>query len=596
MAENYKDWQKALSTFLESAEKELQDIRRSKAELQRMKRDMVESFARGQYIRDDARIVISAPEIIIGNVDKDGILNPGQSSRVIIRANSISEEGVGNDCATSGTIVHKAAQIRNVCVDPGIDGLEEVVGPVSEFTVLAQGVALRSESTEGAFATGAGAAPGSISFHADNSVDIVAAVPCENLVQTIEDTVKEKKATAATLKSAVTAKKKATDTLIGQLEEIVNSKTDNYDTDDHVRANYIDLYDLSNAITDLSNTLNASLNDCVSSLASLAELNRQVKCLEAKKKKIDGYKSDYKTKSTGAYVSIRAEHTTIFSVDGDSNLRDNAGAGLSVQAHDVRIQAGDGQGGTMADSTFSVGVQDIALNTSSPKVEKETADFPAAGSVHITSKDIRMEAVDYEYKDKKVSEKALTAEGTISLRAETVTVGSNDTEGKAAGSFSVNSKAITLKAVDVDKESRADQSLAKDSTMLLLADKMYLGSKNKDNQSSALQISSDKVGVFAKTTAEIQQNDGKAALQLDGGNAAIGGSKTAIYGETEMGGKATFKGDVTMPKATIDNLEAKTSFKSPHISDGIAIPGAPSSSSLSTKLKEEEVKEEGGSK
>ncbi len=596
MAENYKDWQKALSTFLESAEKELQDIRRSKAELQRMKREMVESFARGQYLRDEARLVISAPEIIIGNVDKDGTLKTGQPSRVIIRANSISEEGVGNDYAASGTIVHKASQIRNVCVDPGIDGLEEVVGPVSEYTVQAQGIALRSENTEGAFATGAGAAPGSITLRADNSVGIEAAVPCENLAKAIEDTVKEKKAAAATLKSAVTAKKKATDTLIGQLEEIVNSKTDYYDTDDHVRANYIDLHDLQCTIDDLSNTLNSSLSDCVASLATLAELNRQVKCLEAKKKKIDGYKSDYKTKSTGAHVSIRAEHTVISSVDGDSNLRDNAGAGLSVQAHDVRFQARDVKGATMDGSTFSVGVQDIVLDTSNPKIGKDTADMPAVGSVHITSKDIRLEAVDYEYKDKKVSEKALTKEGTIALRAETMTVGSNDTEGKASGSFSVNSKAITLKAVDVDKESRADQSLAKDSTMLLLADKMYLGSKNKDNQSSALQLSSDKVGVFAKTTAEIQQNDGKAALQLDGGNAALAGSKTALYGETEIGGKATFKGDVTMPKATVDNLEAKTSFKSPHISDGIPIPAAPASASLSTKLKEEEVKDAGGSK
>ncbi len=593
MAENYKDWQAALSSFMESVEKELQDIRQSKAELQRMKREMVDLFSRGQYIRDDARLVISAPEIIIGNVDKDGTLKVGETSRVIIRANNISEEGVGA-YGLSGTIVHKASQIRNVCADPGIDGREEVVSPLSTFSVQAQGIALRSEDTEGTFASTPVAGSGGISLRADSNVRIEAAVPCEQLAQAIDTSVKEKKAAAATLKTAVAEKKKSTDALIEKLQTALNTNPEYYDTDEHVRTNYIDLYEMQTSIDSLSKTLNASLNDCVESLASLAELNRQVKCLEAKKKKIDGYKADYKTKSTGAYVSICAEHTSIQSVDGDGNLRDNAGAGLSVQAHDVRIQASDGKGGTMADSTFAVAAQDIALNTSSPKIDGETADIPAAGSVRIASKDIRMEAVDYEYKDKKVSEKALTAEGTIALRAETVTVGSNDTEGKAAGSFSVNSKVITLKAIDVDKESRADQSLAKDSTMLLLADKMYLGSKNKDNQSSALQISSDKVGVFAKTTAEIQQNDGKAALQLDGGNAAIGGSKTAVYGETEMGGKATFKGDVTIPKATIDNLEAKTSFKSPHISDGIAIPGAPSSSSLSTKLKEEEVKDEGG--
>ena len=52
------------------------------------------------------------------------------------------------------------------------------------------------------------------------------------------------------------------------------------------------------------------------------------------------------------------------------------------------------------------------------------------------------------------------------------------------------------------------------------------------------------------------------------------------------------KDEIKAPKATIDNLEAKTSFKSQNISDGIAVPGAPASGSLSAKLKTEDAPKE----
>jgi hypothetical protein len=88
------------------------------------------------------------------------------------------------------------------------------------------------------------------------------------------------------------------------------------------------------------------------------------------------------------------------------------------------------------------------------------------------------------------------------------------------------------------------------------------------------------VGLFADKTLEAQQADGKAVLQLSGGNAALAGSKTEIYGDTEV------KSELKAPKATVDNLEAKTSFKSKNISDGIAVPGA--SATLTTKLQPED--------
>ena len=70
---------------------------------------------------------------------------------------------------------------------------------------------------------------------------------------------------------------------------------------------------------------------------------------------------------------------------------------------------------------------------------------------------------------------------------------------------------------------------------------------------------------------------------------ALSGSKAEFYGDNTINGKSDFKADVTMKKATADNIEAKTSFKSKNISDGIAVPGAPSSAKLSAKLSEDDA-------
>ena len=61
------------------------------------------------------------------------------------------------------------------------------------------------------------------------------------------------------------------------------------------------------------------------------------------------------------------------------------------------------------------------------------------------------------------------------------------------------------------------------------------------------------------------------------------------YGDTTINAKTEIKGDLEAPKAVIDNVEAKTSFKSKNISDGVAVPGAGGGGSLSAKLKSEDA-------
>jgi hypothetical protein len=111
-------------------------------------------------------------------------------------------------------------------------------------------------------------------------------------------------------------------------------------------------------------------------------------------------------------------------------------------------------------------------------------------------------------------------------------------------------------------------------------------------KSKKVQTVSEEIGAFADKTLEMQQGEGKAAVQLDGGNAAVSGSKTQVYGETTINGKTEVKDELKAPKVVGDSVEAKSAFKSKNISDGMAMGGASGSGKLSTKLKTEDAPKE----
>ena len=203
-----------------------------------------------------------------------------------------------------------------------------------------------------------------------------------------------------------------------------------------------------------------------------------------------------------------------------------------------------------------------------------------------------MESVDYEFKDDKMQEKALTKDGAIQMRAEKMDLSATDTEGKATGSLAMNAKALSLRSMDVEKEKRTDDKLAADSTMLLLSEKMYVGAKSSDVKSKKLQAVSEEIGLFADKTLEAQQGDGKATLQLADGKTALGSSENQVYGKTTINAATEVKAELKAPKATIDNVEAKSAFKSPNISDGMAVGAAGGGGSLSPKLKAEDAPKE----
>ena len=654
MAYIFEEWKTLLEKFQKCVDQGVEEMHQQKAEVQQIKNDIFSRLDSGNIIRDERRIVLSAPEIIIGNVDKSGTLID-EAGTIVVRGHRLALEGAGE----SGSVVTRAPLIEQKAVNPGIDGRENVVGGTSQIVSQACSIMLHSSNATDAFSqVPANPGNGGISIHADSQLNIEAAVSAEQRKKQIEDTLKVLDKQSGDLKSSMTTQKSAVDKFIGDMVKLVEKEeklnvTENYET----FVNLSDIDALHDEMDELMPALLTSIQGFIDTVSELAEVNRRKKALKAEEDKIKTG-DDFKKKTTGASMSIKAETINVATADGDGNLHTNNEAGISVRTPRMDMSMHDDEGALVKDGYFNVSAHDININTANPK-DKE---WPVEGKINIWSKEVSIEAIDYKKNDKDVlMEKELTKDGKITIGAKTIEVstanpkgverddkgkltkgeytgdgeltlksksitiegmdyevkdgkqkakaltkGSQatiraekqliiaaDGEGKATGSIAINAKAVSVKSMDVDKEKLSDKSLASGSTMTLVSEKMFVGQKTKSEKSKKLQLVSEELGAFGDKTMEIQQGDGKALVQLSGGNASMGGSKSQIYGDTTINGKADIKGDVKAPKGTFDNLEAKTSFKSSNISDGFAIPGAPGGGKLSAKLKTEDAPKEG---
>lgn len=590
LAAQFENWQEALETFQKNVEKDLEEIRKCKSDVQRMKIDLIDHIEKGRYIRDEQRVIISAPEIIIGNVDKSGVIC-GNYSHVVIRGNEINLDGVGSGESGIGQITSRAASIRQIAEDPGIDGNEQVVKSVSEIVSKAKSVVIRSEDTDGVFSNlHSSTTDGGILLSANGNIELEATLPCETLQDELTQTEQDLNTLLGDLKSEANSAKSDVSSLISQMNDLVGKNDMNTDTVS-TRTNYMDIGELHDEFNQLSETLYRAMTSYFNTLSRLAECNRQLSCIKERKDDVNKLKSTYKDKTTNTHISIRSESINMVSTDGEGNLRTNQEAGIGIAGKQVSLSSYGNDSALIPDSGIFLGSQNVHISTTNPKVSDSSCEYTAEGSVSIISKNFSFEAVDFEQKDDKTEEKSLTADSSFSVRAEKIAIKSTDSEGKATGSISANAKQIELKSMDTDKEKGEDKSLAAGSSLLLLAEKVYAGSKDKNTRSKSVQVASDQVGIFGDTTVELQQ-DGKAVLQLTGGNASVSGSKTTLYGETTSEGKTTFKSDVTAGTVEMKNLKVDSSVKTPYTSEGVAVPGAPSTAKLSAKLQEEELKSE----
>ena len=644
----FDDWKDLLDEFQKCVDKDLAEIQKQKAEVQQMKEGLFNSFGGGLLYRDGNRIVISAPEIVIGNVDRTGTLQGGGVGKVIIRGSEVDIEGVGS----TGSIVNRAPIIRQVAVDPGIDGRENVVCNTSRIVSQACDIVLHSSDTTEVFSQDPGmAGRGGVTIHADTNLNIEAAVSADKRKEDIENKVSALGDMSSDLKTQMKAQKKTVDNLFDQLSTLFDNEDENNQSEDFkLRSNVKDVMNTHDQIEAIQPAIYDAVKTYLGLVSELAEVNRQKTALETQKDAITTG-DDFKNNTTGAKLTLNAESISIANIDGEGNLHTNDEAGIILRTPKMGISMMDDTGKLVEGSSFGVGAENISLVTRN--VSDDGKEFPTVGQVYIDSKNITFEAVDYKLDDNSLTiEKELTADGSIQLRAKTVEVSTSnpkdltydtdgnltsgeytaegdvifktknltvdcldyevsdgelkmkaqtadstvsvraektnflsaDAEGKATGSFTANAKTVTIKSMDVDKDSLADSALAAGSTMVLLSEKMYAGAKSKDVKSKKVQVVSEEIGVFADNTFEAQQGEAKAVVQLDGGKTSLGGDKTQIYGDTTIEAKTEIKDELKAPKATIDHVEAKSSFKSPNIKDGASAGGGGGGGSLSAKL------------
>ena len=644
----FSDWKEALQNLQDSVTKDLEEIRKQKAEVQQIKMDIFNRLDEGKYFRDDKRIVISAPEIIIGDVDKSGALwNSGGA--VVVRGNNVSLEGAGQ----SGRVDTRASQISHIAVDPGSDGVEEVVWPHSQVVNQARHIVLQSNDSLDYFSEAPTSGGAGVRIHADDSIEISATQSVESRGTIISDKLSALKSVKSDLDSEVTKKMSQVNSIISDVEDILESESELNDGELNIRTNLVDLVELQNQFFGMIPALYGAVQNCIAILSRLAETNRRITALEAEQTKVNSAKSEFKDKTTGARLTVQAEQMNFSSVDGDGNIRTNDESAIQMQTKHLTVATLNSDGTLIEDSDIMLKTQSVAVSTANTQMTDDTnGSITSGGSVFVQTKDFCLSAVDYDIKDGELEEKDQAAESCVNIRTENIALTSQDKEGNTTGTFSVNAadtkfcsadkdknttgtfgvqvnnmalssydkdknatgqftlvtelasvaaidkdgkakgqisldaKDIYVKATDVDAAKLTDQNMAAGSSLTLLAEKMYVGRMDADNQAKELTLSSEETGVYGKTTAEMQQGEAKAVVQLTGGNVAVSGSKAEFYGDNTVNGKTTFKGEITAPKAAIDSLQAKSEFKSPNIKDGMPAAPAAGGGSLSAKLKE----------
>lgn len=629
----FKDWEKKMSAFESSVEKDLAEIRKCKADMQDMRRQMHEEMTGSYYVRDVNRIILSAPEIILGNVDTDGVLYEGAASKIIVRGTEVDLQATGN----GGRVETRASSIRQIAEDPGADGLEHVVGSMSEVVSQARSIVIQSDDAQGAFAVPP-TSNGGLRIHADKHLEISATLAAERKEKQLDLQIKGLEDSKTRLKERASDHKESFSSLIKELEELMEKKEKLVKSEHAIRSNYEDV-ELANAeVEAATEALVEETRGYSEVLAALSETNRLLKCLKDMKSKIKKGE-EFLKQPTGSSVNITGERISLASVDGDGNLRDNEGSGISIKANKVGIAAVESDGLLKEKGRVSIQAMNIDVVTSGMRDAAyddtgslTTATHTAEGDFTLRSKNITIEGTDYEVADKQLKEKQLTADSRLKLRAKTIEVSTEgsanvevDQDGKltkanmtAEGDIIVRSKTLTVTSADNDFENGemkekslaqggsvairaekvdlspvdAEGKLLAGSSMTLLAEQMFVGAKSKDVKSKLLQAASDTVGLFADTTFEAQQGEGKAVVQLDGGNVSVGGSKTDIYGATTINGKTEAKDEIKAPKATIDDLQAKSHFKATNIEDGVAVPAAGGAGSLSAKLTAQDAPKE----
>ena len=629
----FKDWEKKMSAFESSVEKDLDEIRKCKADMQQMRNEMQREKNGSYFVRDASRIILSAPEIILGNVDPDGVLYDGAASKIVLRGTDVDVEASGN----GGQVEMRAASIRQVAEDPGTDGHEHVVGSLSEVVSQARTIVIQSNDAGEAFSALTSDEGCGVHIHADTQLEISATQASETKEELLDNRINVLETQKSQLEEQAADHKESFGDLLKEIEELMQKREKLVEGDNAIRSNYNELEATNAELELITESLAEETRSYSTILAMLSETNRLLKCFKDEKSKIkkgDGFKKE----NTGCAISILGEHISLASIDGDGNLRDTDGSGIFMKANTVEVASVEEDGKLKEKGEVRIQAKNVEVTTAGTadaayddKGELTTATYEAEGDFTLKSKNITIESIDYEVADKKLKEKQLTADSKIKLRAKTIEVSTEgsanvevDDEGKltkanytAEGDIIVRSKTLTVAGTDNDLENdeTKEKALTAGSTIAIRAEKLDLAATDTEGKAtgsvsinakdvtlksmdvdkeshddsalaagSTMVIVSETMTVGAKTkdikSKKVEAMSEEISLAADktfeanqgDGKAKVNladGNAKVEASKAEIGCDTEVKGEVKAPKGTIDKVQVNNSFKSPNITDGM---------------------------
>lgn len=505
----FKEWQKKLSDFESSVKKDLAEIRKCKAEIQKMKQDTEFEKRRGRYIHDEERLILSAPEIIIGNVDDSGIHFDGTGSVVTVRGSQVNVQGIGK----GGQVLTRSQSIRQIAEDPGCDGLEHVVGTRSEVVSQARHIVLHSQADEGVFSEEPSYPKGStgVRIHADEKIEVDASVSAENRREQLLKLYEKLKSDQIELEQKSARHKTSLELMVTLMEKLLGDKKKISEKDKAVRACYEDMEKLNGQIEELSLSLSEEVCCYADVLSVLSETSRQLKCVETQQKNVKDAEK-FKKETTGTSVAVTGEVISLESRDGDGHLRENKEAKIQVMGRMMELLAQKDDHSLMDDGQVSLAAKTVVVDQQDFNNAKyddngnlESAEYPVEGTFAVKAKNIYMGAIDQELKDGVIRDKEQGKDGFITLQAQHINVDTskvqntdydkegNQTKGEylADGEVTINSKTIRMGAVDSDYDAndphlRKEKALTEGASIKLRSECMTLDASTTDGKATGI--------------------------------------------------------------------------------------------------------------
>lgn len=589
----YTEWKDTLTKYKAEMEKELAAVRAAKQELAEMQRQLQEMIGKGRYERDEDTLILSAPNIIIGNVDKFGNLISG-GSNITIRGNNVALEGVGfvtGSSVSGGSVTTRARNVSVQTVDPGIDGMESVAFPDSSFSVQTAAIGLSAESIEpsesgGVFTQSAQSVMGCINFAADTNINISAASAIENneLSEVVSDLEKESKNYGKSIDNAIKVVDSSCQSLDknqnNALLDLLGAASEEADIMS-LRIGDYEFQDRSLITQSLTNTIAKNVHSGAVSMALMAESNRVAKYLKTYSQNLSEKTSKFEKEATGSSVTINSESIKMASIGADGKVRTSPGNGIKFLSQNYMFSTIEGLK-PIENSTFKVVANDINFDASDYTFEKKDDAMMLtkseakgsiklnAGVVEITGQDRTFEK---EGEDVKMTP-AITPESQIYINIGDVLINQADAEGKAQGNFIANTKNIILCSCDVDKEDTSKPTgAAEGGTITIGAKNVFLGTALADMPADSVQVAAKTVSLLGDEKVNLQKADDSSHLLLDA-NAELSGGNVNVIGKITLGGQTEVADKLKAGDVEVANLKASSSVTGPNLKDGMPVPAA----------------------